>query len=60
MEDNVKRWWWSNTIQLAALQFVTGFVAAFFTEFPPEAGWVIMAKSIIDLLLRAKTNKGVE
>lgn len=53
----MKKWYWSKTIQLSLLQFAAGFSEAFFTEYPPEAGWALMAKSVIDALLRKKTDK---
>lgn len=55
----MKKWYWSNTIQLAVVQFLIGFSEAFFTEYPPQVGWAIMAKSIIDMLLRKKTTGGI-
>jgi len=59
-EIEMKRWWWSKTIYLAALQLVTGFVEAFYTEYPPELGYALMIKSVIDVILRAVTSQGVE
>ena len=55
----MKKWYWSKTIQLSALQFITGFVEAFFSEYPPEVGLVLMAKSLIDTCLRSVTTGGV-
>jgi len=56
----MKKWYWSKTIQLSALQFVAGFTEAFFTEYPPEVGWAIMAKSVIDALLRSATTEPIK
>ncbi len=56
----MKRWYWSKTIQLAAIQLVTGFVEAFYTEYPPELGYALILKSIVDVIIRAVTTKGVK
>ncbi len=60
MAENVKRWWWSNTIQLAAVQLLMAFSGAYFTEYPPELWYGLMLKSLIDVIIRAKTTKGVK
>ncbi len=55
----MKKWYWSKTIQLSALQFLTGVVEAFFTEYPPEIGYALMAKSVLDFVLRQLTSERI-
>jgi len=56
----MKRWYWSKTVQLSALQFLAGFSEAFFTEYPPEVGYAMMGKSIIDFVLRKLTTERIQ
>lgn len=44
----------SNTFQLAALQAVAGAIVIFATAYP-QLGWIAVAKSIVDIILRLKT-----
>lgn len=60
MAENVegKKWWTSNTLQVAAAQFLTALVVVLQTQYP-EAGYLLMAKSLLDMWLRAKTDKPI-
>ena len=56
----MKKWYWSKTIQLAVVQFLAGFSEAFFTEYPPEVGYMMMLKSVVDFIFRKTTTKGIK
>ena len=49
---------YSKTFILAVVQGIAGIVAVVYTAHP-DLGYVVIAKSIIDIALRAITNKGV-
>ena len=55
---NVKRWWYSKTLWLAALQFVAGGVMSVSVAHP-ELGWLIMLKSVVDITLRFFTEQPI-
>lgn len=55
----MKKWYQSKTIQLAALQALTGLLVAFGTEYP-EVGLIAVAKSLLDVLIRLNTTKAVK
>ena len=48
----------SKTIILAAIQAALGLLVAFGTEYP-EVGSIVVAKSLLDGLLRAVTNSPI-
>lgn len=48
----------SKTFQLAALQAVAGVIVVFATAYP-EAGWLMMAKSIADVAIRLYTSQPI-
>lgn len=56
---NLKDWYKSKTIWVAILQGVAGLVVAFSTEYP-EAGGLLLVKSLVDFGLRMFTNKAVK
>lgn len=51
VHKHMKNWYTSKTILLAVVQAVAGIILLIQTEFP-EAGWALMAKSVIDIFLR--------
>lgn len=54
----MRKWFLSKTIILAVIQAAIGLTVAFSTEYP-EAGYLVTAKSALDVLLRAVTNKPI-
>lgn len=52
MEVIVKPFWQDTTFWLAALQAIAGALAVFYTAFP-LIGWIAVAKSIVDIIVRA-------
>jgi hypothetical protein len=58
-EGRMKKWYFSKTVLVALVQFITGVVEAFFTEYPPEVGYALMAKSVIDFVLRKVTTEAI-
>lgn len=52
-----KKWYQSNTVQVAILQAISGVIIALVANDPAlqNIGYIAMVKSIIDFLLRAKT-----
>jgi len=54
----MKKWHQSKTIRLAILQALLGLLVAFGTEYP-EAGGIVLAKSAVDVIIRAITTEGV-
>lgn len=56
--SKMKQWYLSKTIWLAVLQGVIGVVVAIGTQIP-DVGWWMIAKSVLDILLRAITTDPV-
>ena len=56
--NDVKKWWLSKTLWLALIQGVAGIVTVLATDFP-SLGWVAVAKSFVDVVLRLITVKAV-
>jgi hypothetical protein len=56
-----KKWFESKTIWMAVIQGAVGVFAAVVTANPALAtvGWVLLAKSVLDILLRMVTDKPV-
>ena len=52
----------SRTIQLAILQALSGLIIALLAEFPEAdaAGVLLIAKSLLDIVLRADTNSAIK
>lgn len=52
-----KKWYQSNTVQVAILQAISGVIIALIADNPvlQDVGYIAMVKSIIDFLLRAKS-----
>lgn len=48
----------SKTFWVAALQAAAGVLVVFSTSFP-EAGWIMMGKSVVDIILRVMTTTAV-
>lgn len=57
--QNAKSIFASKTFWLAVLQSVAGAFVIFGTSFPDWAGQLLIAKSLIDVVLRAATDKPV-
>lgn len=54
----MKKWYQSKTIWIAILQAIAGIFVAFSLEYP-TAGWLLTAKSIVDILIRISTDKEI-
>lgn len=54
----VKKWYKSNTVQVAIIQAILGLLTAFLADNPAlkDVGYIALVKSILDFLLRAKTS----
>jgi len=52
-----KKWYRSQTVQVAILQAISGVLIALIADNPvlQDVGYIAMVKSIIDFLLRTKT-----
>lgn len=48
----------SKTFQLAALQAIAGAIVIFATAYP-EAGWLMLAKSVVDIAIRLYTSQPI-
>jgi hypothetical protein len=53
-----KGWLQSKTFWLAIVQGAVGVVGVLATQYP-EAGWALMAKSVLDVVLRKLTSKPI-
>lgn len=53
-----KSWYTSKTIWIAILQGILGVLVAIGTSVP-NIGWLIILKSIIDIILRGLTEKPI-
>lgn len=53
-----KKWYQSQTVQVAIIQAILGLITAFMADNPAlkDVGYIALVKSILDFLLRAKTN----
>jgi hypothetical protein len=60
MEINIqaKPFWQSKTLWLAIIQAVVGVFAVVSTSYP-TLGWIVVAKSILDVILREVTNQPI-
>lgn len=56
--ENAKALVTSKTFQLAALQAIIGAIAVFTSAYP-DVGWLLVAKSALDIYLRSKTNQSI-
>lgn len=54
-----KKWYLSKTIWLAVLQAILGVFVAIGTEIP-TVGWIMVVKSVIDVLIRSLTEESVK
>lgn len=54
----VKKWYKSNTVQVAIIQAILGLLTAFLADNPAlkDVGYIALVKSILDFLLRSKTS----
>jgi hypothetical protein len=48
----------SKTFWLALVQAVAGVIVVFSTSFP-QVGWLVIAKSVVDVILRVYTSQPV-
>jgi hypothetical protein len=48
----------SKTFQLAALQAIAGMIVVFSTAYP-QLGWIVLAKSVLDVVLRMYTTQPI-
>lgn len=53
--DTSKPWYESKVIWLAVLQMIAGIVVVLITKYP-AVGWITVAKSIIDIMIRFATD----
>ena len=58
-ETYTKNWYVSKTIWLAILQSV-GAVIMIWAKMYPEIGWLLILKSVIDVILRDMTYKPIK
>ena len=58
LAKRIRNWYRSRTIWLALLQAVGGILLVVVAEYP-EAGGILIAKSFIDIALRAVTVKPI-
>ena len=59
MNTSYKKWYLSRTVWLAVLQGIAGILSIVAFE-NPEIGEVLMAKSVIDILLRFATSYSIK
>ena len=52
----MKNWFNSRTVWLAVIQFVIGGLVVIQAQYP-ELGFIVMVKSVLDMLLRILTDK---
>jgi hypothetical protein len=52
----MKSWYTSKTLWLAIFQAVAGAVLIFHTSYP-DVGWIVVAKSVVDICLRLITTQ---
>jgi hypothetical protein len=59
---NSKKWYQSQTIQVAVVQGLLSILVALFGEYPElqGAGALMFLKSFLDLLLRMRTNTAIK
>lgn len=56
--EKTKRWYESRTIWLAILQGVSGIIIALNTQYP-ELGGLLVAKAIVDVVIRITTTEQI-
>lgn len=58
MAIQTKKWYQSNTVQIAIIQAILGLLAVATTANPTleSVGYIALIKSILDFLLRTKTD----
>lgn len=54
----MKKWFFSKTIILAVLQGILGVIVAIGTQLP-DIGWLMIAKSVLDVVIRFITTQPV-
>lgn len=54
----VKQWYESKAIKLAIAQGILGVIVAFGTEIP-DVGWLMVAKTIVDIYIRFITKDSI-
>lgn len=56
--QNAKSLLSSNTFQLACLQAAAGVLLIFGTSYP-AVGWIALAKSVVDIVIRLRTSQPI-